>query len=343
MRVTRKDVARAAGVSTATVSNVINNKSNVSENVRNRVLEVIEQMDYRPNLIARSLITNRSYQVAVVLDDITDPHIAANLAAFQREANAAGYSVNIVVREPNIKKQFDDLISRNIEGVFLMISPGKFSQIPAEQDIASIDILYQSGVKILTGFEGFENPNKYSQILADFGGAVADSVAYLASKGHREIALLNIFPEDYPQDNRYRCFREAMNVHLHNDNPVVVFGKPPYPGHIDTGEQYTRIALGRCPSITAFIGVNDSLSLGCAFYLVNNGYRVPEDISIISIGDDGISRYFRPALTTMSLDHEAYGRAAFQMLLSAIESDTVHIATHKLHLVERQTVETASR
>ena len=336
LRVTRKDVSLAAGVSTATVSNVLNNKGNVSDDVRRRVLEIIGQLDYKPNMIARSLITNKTYQVAIVLDDITDPHHSAIVDAFQREAAAAGYFVNVNIRDRNLRALFDSLISRGIEGTFLMVSPDKY---PEEQDtMQNIEYLSTSGVKVVNGFSSPDSLGKFSSIQLDFGDAVKQAIQYLASLGHREIGLLSIFPADYPYDERHRVFIKVMREMMGCDNPSVIYGERPFPGHFDTGEQYTMRLLKQNPNMTAIIGTNDMTAIGCVSYLVNNGYRIPEDISVIAIGDVNITKYFRPALSAMAINHTEYGREAFRMLLRSIESSSTHISQLKLNLVERQTV-----
>lgn len=335
-RVTRKDVSRIAGVSTATVSNVLNGKSNVSEAVRKRVLQVIEELDYKPNLVARSLITNKTFQVAILLDDITDPHHSAIVDSFQREAAKAGYFVSVNIRDENLDKLFDSMISRGIEGVFLMISPNKY--VSDVDTMESIMKLASSGVKVVAGFSGFQNLGKFSVVQLDFGDAMEQAVLHLKSFGHREIGLLNIFPGDYPYDSRYQAFCDAMQRHLGVENPTIVHGQAPFPGHINTGELYTIRMLKQNPNITAIIGANDLLSIGCVSYLINNGYHVPLDISVITTGDVSLFRYFKPALTAFTINHREYGKSAFDMLLNSIENNSTHISSLKLKLTERQTV-----
>jgi DNA-binding LacI/PurR family transcriptional regulator len=85
------------------------------------------------------------------------------------------------------------------------------------------------------------------------------------------------------------------------------------------------------------------MSIGCVSYLINNGYNVPLDISVISTGDVPLFRYFKPSLTAFTINHKEYGKAALDMLLSSIENNSTHISSLKLKLTERQTVSYAKR
>ncbi|MHB1454406.1 MAG: LacI family DNA-binding transcriptional regulator [Saccharofermentanales bacterium] len=334
-RITRNDVARAAGVSTATVSNVLNQKPNVSEKKRGHVLRIIDELDYKPNLVARSLITNRTYHIVIVLDDITDPNHGAILQAFEKIATQEGYFLSICIRNTNkLSNMFKLLISRGIEGAFLMISPGKEEDHDA---IPEIESLVESGIKVVTGFNCYYDLSRFSSIQFDFGEAIEQAVKHLVSLGHKDIGLLSIFPPDYEYDARYTAFIGAMKKYLDKDNPAVVFGQSPFPGHIDTGKQYTAQILAKHPELTAIIGTNDLLAVGAVSYLINNGYNVPEDVSVISIGDSFIVGSYKPSLTAMAMDYEGYGYEACKMLLNSIRNNSNHIASFKLRLVKRET------
>lgn len=340
-RITRNDVAREAGVSTATVSNVLNGKPNVSDKVRNRVLKLVDEMDYKPNLVARSLITNRTYNVVIVLDDITDPNHGAILQAFEKVATQSGYFVSICIRDTyKLSDLFKILISRGVEGAFLMISPGKTNE---DNDISAIEQLANYGMKVVTGFNCYFDLSRFSSIQFDFGDAVDQAVKYLVSLGHKEIGLLNIFPPEYKFDDRYNAFIAAMKKYLDVDNPAVVYGQPPFPGHIDTGKRYAARILSDKPDLTAIIGTNDLLSVGAVSYIADTGHKVPEDISVISIGDSFVVNSYKPALTAMTMDYEGYGHEAFKIMLNSIKNDSNHVASYKLNLIERETTGVCKR
>jgi len=338
LRATRVDVARAAGVSTTTVTNVLNDRKNVSDSVKQKVLKIMKELDYRPNLIARSLVTNKSKHVVVLLDDISDTHFGGIVSAFHKAAYQNGYFVSVFLRE-KMSELVDSFSSRGIEGVFMMISPvdGSSNRENADETIRQIEIMSELGIKVVSGFNCYHDLSKFSTIECDYGGAVTDAVKYLISLGHKEIGLLNIFDADYRFDNRYHSFKKAMKQFLDVDEPSVVFGQYPYPGYMDTGEEYTQQLLKKNPNITAIIGTNDLISLGCVSYLTSHGYNVPEDISVISLGGVPITQHFRPALTTMSLDFEGYGTAAFNMLQDCIKTGNTHLSLYKLSLNERDT------
>lgn len=341
-RPTRSDVARLAGVSTTTVSNVINHKKNVGDTVKNRVLQAMEELNYRPNLIARSLITSRSKHLAVVIEDLADLHHSAIIDAFRLEAEQEGYFVSICVCGNNLATLFDSFISRGIDGVFAMISPSEQKNGGIDATMELFRQLTENNIKVLLGFNCREDLEHFSSLEADFGGAVGQAVDYLVSLGHRRIGLLNIFDQSYPFDSRYRRFVEAMQRHGVAE-PAAVLGKPPYPGHIETGEAYAERLLEQYPDITAIIGTNDMISLGALSYLGRHGYRVPEDISVVSLGDVAMLQYFQPYLTAVSLNFADYGKTAFEIIRNSLESNSNYGVLHKMKLTVRDTTGPAGR
>lgn len=336
-RATRQDVAKLAGVSTTTVTNVINNRKNVSDDVKERVRQVMKEIQYKPNLIARSLITQQTHHLALLIEDISDLHHSIIVDSFQKEAVKNGYFVSICIRNDSLEDLFDSFISRGVDGVFMMIAPSQQRDGGFENTLNLIRRLASNGIKVVVGFNCYHDIEHFSSLEGDFGGAVASAVEYLVSLGHQHIGLLNIFDKDYPFDNRYEKFVEAMERNLGVKNPPVILGRTPYPGHIETGEEYTKRLLELHPEVTAIIGSNDMLSIGAVSYLNDNGYHVPGDMSVVSIGDVSILRYFKPAITAMSLNFVEYGKAAFKILLDSIQTGNAHVVLHKLSLHTRAT------
>ena len=331
MRITRKDVAEMAQVSTTTVTNVINRKKNVSEDVRQRVLKIITECNYRPNLVARSLITNKSHHVAVMLDDITDAHHGHIVDAFQREASKNGYFMSICIRAEKIEDELDAMVSRGIDGAFLMISPDKFHKDDAMKCVENVS----NYMKIVTGFNCHRDTDRLSSIECDFGASVEKAVDYLISLGHKNIAFLSIFDSKYPYDERYPAFLKTMSARLGVERPAVVSGTSPYPGNCETGMLYTEKLLKNHPETTAILCANDMLAIGCQSYLLKNGYKIPGDISLISIGGTPVLEYNSPPITSMSVNHSEYGKQAFRMLMNSIETEVTCFSSMKIDLEVR--------
>ena len=123
MPVTRKDVAKLAGVSTATVSYVLNNTCKVTEETRERVLSAIKELDYKPNMIAKSMSTNKSLQLGIVLDNLANPFFGDIVKGFEIAASEKMYFVNICTGFHNLDNYFDNFIARRLDGIFVAAIP----------------------------------------------------------------------------------------------------------------------------------------------------------------------------------------------------------------------------
>ena len=333
MRITRTDVAKMAGVSKTTVSNVVNNKKNVSEDVRSKIMSIINELNYKPNLIARSLITNNTNQLAFVIGDVLDPHFSAYIAAFENTAMKNGYFVNICIGNHNPRQLFDSFISRMIEGVLLMVSPTNF-------DLDLIDGLVKDGVKVVATFSYDQNtsPKGYSILETDYDDAMKKIIKYLISFGHKDIALLSIFDEHFIYDTRLAAFKKYMTTYLNDSDPSIILGRNPYPAHIDTGKQMTNDLFSTGKKFTSIICGNDLLAIGCIEQLKVLGLRVPEDVSVVGTGDIMFSQYTTPPLTTMSMDIKKFGETAFDMLHNSIIAGQTSRKIVKLSIEERGSV-----
>lgn len=181
MTVTRKDVAKKAGVSTATVSNVLNRSVNVKEETAQRVLEAVRLLDYSPNMVARSLSTKRTMQVAIVLEDIGNPFFAEVAADFERAAEEKKYFVNICMSLNKLDDYYENFKSRGVDGVFVAALPHKY-------DVNRLYQLAESGIKVVTSGNVEIDTRRISSIESDYEGGIRKAMEYLCGLGHRRIA-----------------------------------------------------------------------------------------------------------------------------------------------------------
>ena len=126
MKVTRADVAKLAGVSSATVSNVLNENNKVKEETAVRVRAAIKELDYRPDMIARSMVMKKTMQIGIVLENISNPFFGDIVRGFESAANEKGYFVNICTGFNKLDDYFDNFIIRRLDGVFVTAIPYKF-------------------------------------------------------------------------------------------------------------------------------------------------------------------------------------------------------------------------
>ncbi|MBQ8753342.1 MAG: LacI family DNA-binding transcriptional regulator, partial [Clostridia bacterium] len=142
MKITRKDIARMAGVSTATVSYVINGSNRVGEETRERVQKIIEEYNYRPDLIARAMSTRSTMQIALLVNDLFNNFFAEIVTEFEKAAIQEGYCVNICTSDRNIASYLDSFVTRRIDGVFCMVGPTRI-------DMQKLYALRQDDIPVL--------------------------------------------------------------------------------------------------------------------------------------------------------------------------------------------------
>lgn len=327
MKATRSDVAKLAGVSTATVSNVINNGHMVKDETAERVWAAIEQLNYRPNMVARSLSTQRTMQIGVLLEDIHNPFYGEIVKHIEAAANRHGYFVNICVTSDNFDNYFDSFISRNLDGVFLAALPSQFN-------MEKLDALLESGIKLVTSGNLDVDTSRISTIEHDYETAMAEAVDYLVELGHQEIVYLNGL--DGQSHNDTRCTTYVKHIQQLGLPVNFVSGTYPYRTDVTSGYEQTMRLLDAGNHFTAIICCNDMMAIGAMRALSDRGIRVPEDVSVMGFDGVLIGKYQQPSLTTMAVDAKAFGENVFNLLNNSINRDQIdHLSSH-LTLKERE-------
>lgn len=327
MKATRSDVAKLAGVSTATVSNVINNGHMVKDETAERVWDAIEKLNYRPNMVARSLATQRTMQIGVLLEDIHNPFYGEIVKYIEAAANRHGYFVNICVTSDNFDNYFDSFISRNLDGVFLAALPSQFN-------MEKLDALLESGIKLVTSGNLDVDTSRISTIEHDYEIAMAEAIDYLVELGHKEIVYLTGLDGRSNSDTRRTTYVEHMQK---LGLPVnFVKGIYPYRTDVTSGYEQTMRLLDSGSRFTAIICCNDMMAIGAMRALSDRGLRVPEDVSVMGFDGILIGKYQQPSLTTMAVDAKAFGENIFYLLNNSINKDQIdHLSSH-LTLLSRE-------
>lgn len=301
-----REVAALAGVSHQTVSRVINGHPSIRETTRDRVLQVIEEVQYRPNSAARALATRRSNRIGVVVDSAIKFGPNATLRAVEDSAREAGYSVSSVTvaedRALSAKSAVDHLLSQGIDALCI-IAPRS----------SSVDLMRAraEGLPTLAVTSAREMSILTASVDQRRGAELA--VEHLLGLGHRDIIHI-AGPMDWlDARGRERGWRAALES-------ADLEPKPPIVGDwtADFGFAVARDVL--VPSeFTAIFCANDQMALGVLHGLSVRGVRVPEDVSIVGFDDLPEARHFRPALTTVRQDFETLGHRTVEALIAAIE------------------------
>ena len=330
MKATRTDVAKLAGVSTATVSNVLNGSDKVKEATVRRVMEAVQQLDYKPDMIARSMTTKRTMQIGIVLEDIINPYYGELIREFESAANEKNYFVNVCTGLHKLDSYFDSFITRRMDGVFVAAMPYKFQE-------EKLYYLVEQGVKVLTSGNVNADLKRVSSIENDYATAMEEAINYLVSLGHEQIAYLSGLGKNLSYDLRCASYQQVVEkLQLPCDPELLLDGEYPYSTNFLAGYNCAKRLLATGRPFTAVICGNDLMAMGAMKAFNEQGMRVPEDVSVMGFDGIAMGQFWVPSLTTMSVDKANFGRRAFELLYSNIENNTTGYYKDRLKLVVGQ-------
>ena len=312
MPVTMRDVAQKAGVSIKTVSRVVNNQGELAESTRQRVLSVIEALGYRPNRVARGLVTQRTYSIGLVVSDITNPFFPEVARGAQDIAWANGYNVFLCNTDGDPDQEratLQSLADHAVDGI--IVYPSYDSK---ERLIAFAD--YYHPIVVINLF--FEHPGVSHLLVDNYQGAKL-AVDYLRAKGHTAIGMLTGVQDPTPDRvRRIQGFQEtlaASDIQVVND--WIVPSRDPT---FECGYEAARKLLTTYPQITAVFAYNDLLALGAIRACHDLGRVVPTSCAIIGYDDILWAETATPALTSVRVDKYDLGRQAMTRLLAMLDA-----------------------
>jgi len=299
-----KDVAKTAGVSTATVSRVLAGPARVKDKTRQRVLEAVEQLNYRPNLIARSLRVQKSAKIGLVVSDIRNPFFTAISRAVEDSAYEQGYSVLLCNTDENPEKEdlyLNVLHDENVAGII-------FS--PTHQFRARLSN-FSSNIPFVI-IDRVVNSKKMDMVLLDNVTAGYELTTHLIENGYRKVAgLFGNASTTAPERNK--GFRKALNEY--QLEPVAEYFIPP---RIQQGYEKT-LALLDSPDRPDAIFTTNSLITAGAFQAIRDcKLKVPEDVALVGFDETTWGALVDPAITLISQPTEEIGRTATELLFQRI-------------------------
>jgi len=332
-RLNLKTIAKQAGVSTATVSNVINgNHHKVSRTTIEKVQRIIQELGYEPNATARSLASKRSRIIGVVVANIdqqdhffSNPHYAHLLALLEKHIRAQGYYMMLRCVTAS-QDSLQLLRSWNVDGVIYF---GTFPEdIPVIQEQVSIPVVF---------IDAYAKERRYVNVgVDDYKGGYL-SGKYLLEMGHRDIALVGIGFQYYGVNGqRGKGFRQACSEHGIAVGEDRIFECiTSYQSGIELGRQIARSEI----PFTAVAAMADILAFGIMEGLRQEGKRVPEDISVIGFDNLQECLYTHPKLTTISQNIEEKAERVAKKLMEMMNGNTeVESERNDVILVERESV-----
>jgi LacI family transcriptional regulator len=312
MRVRLEDVARAASVSPKTVSRVLNDEANVSDETRKRVRAAMEAMDYRPHPSARSLAGSRSFLVAMLYDNNDNP-ASTYLAEIQdgvlEACDAYRYSMMVRplrMRSDDFIRRLDTLISdHHPDGVVL--TPPITDYAPLLKRLRERNVPYAS-------VSPMQRRNAIG-VTMDEQRAARAIVEHLLALGHRRIAHVIGIADHGASRWRLAGYREAMAAAgLPEDPALVVQGAFTFGSGVAAAREL--FALEQRP--TAVFAANDDMATGVVWAAGEYGLKVPHDLSVCGFDDTPLARQLWPALTTIQQPSREMGKIAAQQLLNLL-------------------------
>ncbi|NUT45696.1 MAG: LacI family DNA-binding transcriptional regulator [Saccharothrix sp.] len=304
------DVARLAGVSHQTVSRVLNGHPHVREQTRLRVQAAIEKLGYRPNRLARALVTGRSQLIGVVAQNSTLYGPISLLAAFEQAAAEVGFVVTAhrvnALDRASISWALERHRERRVAGIVVIAPTASVSDaidtIPPGLPLVMVDGDPERSIPLVT--------------VDQEAGAHA-ATRRLLDAGHRQVWHVSGPPDWFDSAGRLRGWRSALEA-------AGLSAPPPVPGDWSAASGYRAgRELARMSEVTAIFAANDHLALGILRAMSEHGKRVPHDVSLVGFDDVPEAAYLTPPLTTVRPDFGAVAREALDLLLAQVGTGEV--------------------
>jgi len=322
---TMKDVARLAGVSYQTVSCVINNLPVVKEETRQRVLEAIRQLNYTPNITARSLRSGKTRLLGLMIPDAHNPFFWQIVTGAEDEANRSGYSILLSTTSMNLEREgtaFRTLMAERLDGIIpLFTYPEDF--------LDDLKSLIEKGFPFVL----FNTSSRFLEadvVRVHYENAAQDLMKHLIEFGHRRIAMICGIGRAGLGSDRVLIYQKSLEKAGIPADPryFVTTGNT-----LEDGYRAAVRLLDTDPPPTAIIGINDLIAFGAMQATLHRGCNVPEDISIAGFDDIQMSRLLAPPLTTGQADGVEVGKQFVRLILHRLHNPAsppqrYHIPTH---------------
>ena len=312
MKATIKDIARIASVSTATVSRVINNvPDGVGPELRNRILEIIQEVGYRPNLLAKSIITKKSFTIGLMATDVMTPFLEQVFKGINECIRADGYNLILCNsdRDSDYVSQVETLIARGIDGIILI---GFFR----EQSVQLTDVLGDIPVVV---FDYIPKHKELMQINTNNRQLAYELTNTLIDAGHRRIgAITGPLRYDTVQERLKGYKRALKDRNITWDERIITEGS----FSIESGYTSFGGLIGQS-NISALFCFNDLMAYGVYEYCRENGIIIPRDLSVVGFDDLPYSRLLTPPLTTASQPRYRLGFEGAKLLLERINDTSI--------------------
>ncbi|MFT4413752.1 LacI family DNA-binding transcriptional regulator [Fredinandcohnia humi] len=321
--VTIKDVASKAGVSVATVSRVINNNPNVRRETSMKIKEIMKELNYTPNSVARTLSNKKSNMIALLIPDINNPFFYELSSSIEQNAYENGYSLLLF----HTTRKEDDSVSKFLKVLYSSYIDGII--IATKLDKESEKMIRKEQIPVVAIDRAVTAKNIPSIGVQNYNGAKL-AVSHLIDIGRRNIGFISGPRQWSTTNSRYKAYKDEMKKRKLPER--VVYGDLT----INSGAIATSKLISTYPCIDGIFAANDLMAIGALKTLLKRNKKIPEDVAIV--GFDGISlcKVTEPELTTVAQPIKELGVLAIRKLVEIIENQ---ISTVKMkHDIEMKLV-----
>lgn len=328
-RVTRADVARAAGVSETIVSYVINNNRYVAKEKRERVEEAIARLHYRPNNVARALKGKRSNQLLFIADQITNEYFSRIVSEMDKYAYDAGFLISLCANR-NTPEFVSQVISRQYDGIII-----SSTSIPMEY----VTHFSNAGIPVLL-FEHRKHeslPERVATLASGLYSGARTGVEHLIDRGKKNIIYIDRISRrgnvSGPTDLRLNGYLDEMKAHgLDAGTHTIIAGCHTEEELAETVIRYVK----EHPAVDGMIGRNDMVACIAMQAVLSAGKKVPEEMGVVGFDNSSISRFCSPRLTTLEMQREEISRTVIEMMLQMMAGKTPENAKFETKLIVRE-------
>lgn len=308
---TIKDVAKLAGVSISTVSRVMNNSKPVSPEARQKVLDAITKLDFKPNELARSLVMRRSNLVGVIVEDIGIEYMAQLIRGVEEIGRVYKYDILLQSSygsEEALNNSIDFLATKQVEGL-IIITENLTDETLIKLRETRIPFI------LLDKYHAYKNLNT---VKIDYLKEQYKLTKYLYDLGHESVLYIGNEEDNVLNNAKLQGYNEAVNDLEKESFVLKIDGLSSNDGY-NIGKE--AINLCNENNITAVSLMNDEVAIGFIDYCADHGIKVPDKLSVTGFGDASIASIYRPNLTTVSIPYYDIGAIAIRALIKRIKKE----------------------
>jgi LacI family transcriptional regulator len=309
---TMREVADVAGVSTATVSHVINGTRTVSGPLAARVMSAMEQLDYRPDVIARSLRKGKTRTIGIMMPSVSIPFYAHVAEGIETAADARGYNVILCNTGWSLEGDIhylDNLLDRRVDGIVC---------ISLSVSADHLEPVFKRNTPIITFERSVAGVEVDAVEIDNFQGAYM-ATSHLVELGHKRIGAIAGLPNSGITDSRVEGFRRAQEDNGVAYDPDLVFSGD---YSAESGIRHANSLLDTSDRPTAIFAFNDLMAIGAIEAVFRRGLRVPDDVAVIGFDGIDLAKHTWPPLSTVVQPIDRMSSIAIRMLLGRINDDT---------------------